>query len=148
MAKLFRFIYLNTYAFLLILAGTLVLALPFWLLSPFTLIIQVPLSIPLFICGFSLLNGWNDKKREYAVLMAKNKDGIRPESFKIFMEAPCGRKLTHVVLKDLGKESEYKNLLIYKPKLIDELKAPFKKPEHHVLYVNEQMINEINSHNV
>lgn len=145
MAKLFRFIYLNTYAFLLLFAGTLVLALPFWLLSPFTLIIQFILALPLFICSLHLFSGWDDKKREYKILMAKNKDVIRPESFKIFMEAPCGRKLTHVVLKDLGKESEYKNLLIYKPKLIDELKAACKKPEHHVLYVNDTLINEINS---
>ena len=145
MAKLFRFIYLNTYAFLLFFAGTLVLALPFWLLSPFTLIIQFILSLPLFICSLHLFSGWDDKKREYKVLMAKNKDGIRPETFKIFMEAPCGRKLTHVVLKDLGKESEYKNLLIYKPKFIDEVKASCKKPEHHVLYVNDTLINEINS---
>ena len=145
MHKFFRFLYLNTYAFLLILAGTLVLGLPFWLISPFTLIAQGILSIPLYMCGFTLLGGWNDKKRQYAVLMAKNKDEFRPESFKIYMEAPCGRKLTHVVLKDLGKESEYKNLLIYKPTFIEEFTSPCKKPEHHVLYVNEKLINEMNA---
>ncbi|MBQ4377902.1 MAG: hypothetical protein II821_01720 [Treponema sp.] len=77
--------------------------------------------------------------------MAKNKKEFKPETFQIYMEAPCGRKLTHVVLKDLGKSEEYKNLLIYKPSFIQSVKRCFEKPTFKVTYIDKELISKINN---
>ena len=67
--------------------------------------------------------------------MGKNKNEFRPETFKAFMQMPCGRLLTKAVLKDLGKKSEYKNLIKYKTpflKLIISQKMNHQySSEHH-----------------
>ena len=58
--------------------------------------------------------------------MDRNKKEFRPESFKVYMDAPCGRKIIHCVLKDLGKKEEYKNLLKYKPPFKETLDEIFE----------------------
>ena len=65
---------------------------------------------------------WEDKYREYKILIERNKKDFRPETFKLYMDAPCGRKVVKAVLKDLGKSNEYKQLLVYKPTLRESLK--------------------------
>ena len=102
MKKLFRFLYLNTYGLLLICAGLVAVGIPFWKISIWSLVIQLPLSVFFIWQGAVLLSRLNDKKREYQVLMKKNANEFNSESFKIFMQAPCGRKLTRAVLKDLN----------------------------------------------
>lgn len=119
------------------------MALPFWLITIYTLIGQVIIgAIPIGF-GISLIAGWNDKMRQYKALMERNKNGFRPDTFEIYMDHPCGRKLTHVVLKDLGKSDEYKNLLIYKPTFIEGCVSFFKKPEVKLTYVNEEYLNAV-----
>ena len=68
--------------------------------------------------------------------MGKNKNEFRPDSFKIFMQAPCGRLLTKAVLKDLGLSNKYKELLIYKEPLIISIKNGCIKQETKI-YINE-----------
>ena len=46
--------------------------------------------------------------------MERNANEFSPNSFALFMTAPCGRQLVKLVLHDLGRESEYKSLLQYK----------------------------------
>ena len=138
-----RFLYLNTYGFMLILGGLLIIALPFWLITVYTLIGQVVIGIIPIGFGISLISSWNDKKREYNVLMERNKNNFRPDTFEIYMDHPCGRKLTHAVLKDLGKSEEYKNLLIYKPTFKEGLRDFFKKPEVKLTYVNKEYLRNV-----
>lgn len=71
-----RFLYLNTYGFMLILGGLLIIALPFWLITVYTLIGQVVIGIIPIGFGISLISSWNDKKREYNVLMERNKNNF------------------------------------------------------------------------
>ncbi|QTQ10835.1 hypothetical protein HRI96_00670 [Treponema parvum] len=115
--KILRFFYLNTYGFICLALGFIFIAVPLWTFSKFWLIPQGILSLIAFIFAYNLLGMWKDKIREYMILIERNKNEFRPDTFKIFMDAPCGRKITKAVLKDLGKPEEYKNLLIYKPKL-------------------------------
>lgn len=111
-------------------------ALPLRKVLPFLLIPQIIISFLLFYYSVKLFSTWKDKKTKYKILLAKNKDGFRPESFKIFMQAPCGRLLTKAVLKDIGLKSKYKELLLYKEPFLVSLKNNFK-PVHTRIYINE-----------
>ena len=72
--------------------------------------------------------------------MEKNKDAIRSDSFSDYMEAPCGRLLTKLVLKDLGKENEYPALKKkYTYTFISRLRGE-KGPTTQILFVNEKII--------
>ena len=64
---------------------------------------------------------WEEKYRQYNILYERNKNKFRPETFKIYMDAPCGRIVSHAVLKDLGLNSEYKRITIYKPTFREEI---------------------------
>lgn len=44
------------------------------------------------------------------MLMERNSDATRPDTFSDYMQAPCGRLLAKIVLKDLGREEEYLQL--------------------------------------
>lgn len=65
---------------------------------------------------------YDEKQRQYELLIQKNKNGFRPESFKLYMDAPCGRMVSRAVLKDLGMKKEYCQLLVYKPLLKDSIR--------------------------
>lgn len=83
--------------------------------------ITVALVISAIICiksGTRILSSWPAKVREYTLLMRRNHLKFKPETFAKYMEAPCGRLLTRVVLKDLGKREEYKNLKKYKRSIL------------------------------
>lgn len=110
MKRLFRFIYLNTYGFLFLLLGIAVLLLTLHRMLNFLSVLQVAVALGCFAFGFMLLNRSDDKYREYEILMNRNKDKFRPDTFIIYMDAPCGRKVVHAVLKDLGMAHEYRNL--------------------------------------
>lgn len=114
MYKFFRFLYLNTYSFLLLLCGAITVLIPLYKISKWLIVPQVIGSLFCIKQAIGLFMTWKDKKTKYEILMGKNKNGFRPDSFKIFMQAPCGRLLTKVVLKDLGLSNKYNELLIYK----------------------------------
>lgn len=129
-----RFIYLNTYAFLLIFMGIGIVLIPLYKISPWFLAAQV---IGLLICeknGIGILRSWKDKKRKYRILMERNAAGIRPDSFSEYMQAPCGRLLVKVVLEDLGKKEEYASLLRLREPFMDRLKAGCR-PAKTTIYV-------------
>lgn len=52
--------------------------------------------------AMSIRRSWPDKQRKYDILIEKNRDGLHPDTFRIFMEAPCGRLLVRAVINDLG----------------------------------------------
>lgn len=75
--------------------------------------------------------------------MKKNRDKFKPDSFKIFMQAPCGRLLTKAVLTDLGVKEKYKELVIYKEPLSSVMKNNCIRHRTKI-YINEnQNIKEI-----
>lgn len=126
MCKFIRFAYLNTYSFLLLICGAILAVIPLYRISVVILLLQISSSLLLFYSSAKLFSTWKDKKIKYTVLLAKNKNGFKPESFKIFMQAPCGRLLTKAVLADLGLKNKYKELLAYKEPFFDSVKKGFK----------------------
>ena len=97
---------------------------------------QVLVSIVCFKNAFHLFSTWSDKKIKYKILIGKNKNGFREDSFKVFMQAPCGRLLTKAVLKDLGIREKYNELIVYKEPLLVALKKGCVKQETKI-YINE-----------
>lgn len=125
MKKLMRFLYLNFYGILLLLAGIGFLSSNLVFKGTVWVIVQVILAFICFFISYNLLGMWDEKQRQYALLIKKNKDGFRPETFKMYMDAPCGRMVSRAVLKDLGLKKEYRQLLIYKPPLKELLNDLF-----------------------
>jgi hypothetical protein len=131
-----RFLFLNIYAFLIIGAGILTLAAPFCRISKWALVIQAIAAVKLFTIAGKLFSAWPDKKLKIAILKKKNRDEFRPDTFGVFMQAPCGRLVARQALKDLRKQGEYKSLLKLRKPLLERLRnncAPVKT----VVYIKE-----------
>jgi hypothetical protein len=141
MHKIFRFIYLNTYSFLLLICGIIVFAIPLFIVSKILIIPQIVFTLFLLNSAIKLFATWNDKKRMYKVLILKNKKQFRADSFKDFMQAPCGRLLTKAVLKDLRLKEKYKELLVYKKTFFVSLKKNLKTQKT-VIYINEDFLRK------
>lgn len=121
-----RFLYLNTYAFLLLFIGIGIGVIPLYKISLWLVALQ---AIPVFIClkgAMRIFSSWDTKKREYSILFRKNEQEISPASFSEYMQAPCGRLTTKLVLKDLGKSEAYEDLKKYKKPYIYKLKEGCK----------------------
>lgn len=117
-----RYLYLNFWGLLLISISLIFLITLF--LIDYSYFIPIPI-IFILIClygGCSILKTWNDKKRKYNILISKNEKHFYPESFKEYMEAPCGRLLVKIVLKDLNKSDQYKILNKYRVSLLSQIK--------------------------
>lgn len=112
---------------------------PFYRISPWTLVIQSLVSIKLFITAGKLFSLWNEKKRKIAVLIKKNQDTFRPDTFTVFMQAPCGRLMAHQVLRDLHKPEEYASLLKLRKPLRERLRHTCM-PVKTVIYINKEFI--------
>ncbi len=141
MHKIFRFIYLNTYSFILLICGIIVVAIPLFTVSKFLIIPQIIFSLFLLSSAIKLFATWNDKKRMYKILILKNRKQFRADSFKNFMQAPCGRLLTKAVLKDLRLKEKYKELLVYKIPFFVSVRNNLK-PQKTVIYINEDFLRK------
>ena len=115
--------------------------MPFYMISKWILIPQGIIALYLFYTGCKLFSTWDDKKAKIAILLGKNKDEFRPDTFKQFMEAPCGRLVVRIVLAELGKSHEYKALLIMKKPFFVLLKENCT-PTEAVVYINEDYFNQ------
>lgn len=136
MSKFFRYLYLNTYAFLLLFCGIAVALIPLFRGSRWLLVPQIVLSLIFLKESLRLFSTWPDKKVKCKILMGRNKDEFRPDTFKVFMQAPCGRLLAKSVLKDLGIREKYRELLVYKPSFPEVIKRAFT-PSETSIYINE-----------
>lgn len=117
-----RYLYLNFWGLLLI-SISLVIAITLFLVN-YSYFLPLPI-IAILIClygGCSILKTWEDKKRKYSILITKNEKVFYPESFKEYMEAPCGRLIVKVVLKDLNQSEQYKNLDKYRVSYLSQIK--------------------------
>lgn len=140
MKNLIRFIYLNAYSFLLLFCAVLSICIPLYKGCKYLIFAQI-LSFFWFLNhSIRLFSTWNDKKIKYKILINKNKETFRSESFKIFMEAPCGRLLTKAVLKDLGLQARYKELKVYQKPFISSMKENCKTKKT-VIYINKDFQN-------
>jgi len=132
-----RFLYLNIYAFLIVCAGILALLLPFYLISKWILIAQGIVAIKLFFISGKLFSTWPAKKREIDLLVKRNQNEFRPDTFEVYMQAPCGRLVVHEVLRDLNKQKEYKTLLKLQKPILERLRNNCT-PTKTVIYINEE----------
>jgi hypothetical protein len=132
-----RFLYLNIYAFLLVFAGILTLILPFYLITKWILIAQGIVAINLFLIAGRLFSTWDAKKREIDLLVNRNKNGFRPDTFEVYMQAPCGRLVVHEALKELNIQKEYKTLLKLQKPILERLKNNCT-PVKTVIFFNEE----------
>ena len=130
-----RFLYLNTYAILLLLAGMAVVLVPLYRISMWFLPAQLILSLICLKNSIRLFRSWKDKKRKYAVLMERNTLEFRPESFSEYMQAPCGRLLVRTVLADLDRKDAYPALLKYRKTFAENLKSGCR-PVKTVVYID------------
>lgn len=139
MNSAFRFLYLNLYALILLFCGIGMMAVPLFTVSKLLLIPQIFFAVIFIKNALRFLASWQDKKRTYAVLVGKNKNEFRPESFKIFMQVPCGRLLVKAVLHDIGKSEKYKELLKFKKNIFVLMRENCTAGGTY-LYVNEDFI--------
>lgn len=105
-----RFLYLNIYAFLLLFMGMGIALISIFYVRWWLLIAQ---GIGIILCfngAAKIFKSWSDKKRKYTILRERNEFEFRPQTFKEFMEAPCGRLLVKIVLKDMNMQERYKDL--------------------------------------
>jgi hypothetical protein len=134
-----RFLYLNIYSLLLVCAGILALVLPFYLITKWTLIIQVIIAVKIFIFSARLFSTWENKKREIDLLVKRNKNEFRPDTFEVYMQAPCGRLVARAALRDLSKQEECMTLLKLQKPLLERLRNNCT-PSKTVVFINEEKI--------
>jgi hypothetical protein len=133
------FLYLNIYSFLIVCAGILILVLPFYTISKWFLVVQGIVAVYLFTIAGRLFSAWEDKKEKIDILIKRNQDEFRPDTFSVFMQAPCGRLIVHYVLRDLNKQMEYKALLKLQPPLLERLRNNCTTTKT-VIYINKEFI--------
>lgn len=119
--------------------GLVVLGIPLFKITVFLCIPQFIIATILLQNSYRLFSTWEDKKRKYALLMAKTKKGYSAETFKVFMKAPCGRILVKAVLNDIGLKHKYKELLKFKESLLILIKKNFATVETNI-YINESFL--------
>lgn len=136
-----RYLYLNFWGLFLIALAVAIAAVPLYSISYYLIIPQV---IIFFICmkgGVGILNSWEDKKRKYQILISRNTPELRPDTFKEFMQAACGRLLVKVVLCDLGKSEKYSELKKLKDPLVKRLAEGCATTETVIYYVAPDKLN-------
>jgi len=134
-----RFLYINIYSILIVFAGILIIVVPFYLISRWTLILQIIIAIKLFMISGRLFSTWENKKKEIDILTKRNQIEFRPDTFTKFIQAPCGRLVVHQVLKDLNKSSEYIKILKLQKPLFERIKDNCT-PSKTVIYINEETL--------
>lgn len=115
--------------------------LPFYKISIWILVVQGIIAIYLFTVAGKLFATWDEKKRKIEILVSKNRAEFRPETFRVFIDAPCGRLLVRSVLSELGKSNEYGNLLKMRKPLLTAIKENCT-PAETVIYINEEALTK------
>ena len=138
-ATLPRFLYLNSYAFLLFFMGAGVVAVPLYAVCKWWLVPQLLLLAICWKGAFGIFRSWSDKKRKYALLMQRNAVELRPDTFTEYMQAPCGRLLAKTVLRDLGIYDQYFRLRQLRKPLRQRLEAGCKPQKTVVYYHNDKL---------
>ena len=133
-----RFIYLNSYAYILLIAGVGIAFIPLYSVHWTLAIVQAIFILTAIKTAIKIFQRWEEKKRSYRVLIERNENEIHLNSFKSYMQAPCGRLLVKVVLNDLGKLQQYKILKKrFTPTLSTTIRAIriAKRPKRTIIYI-------------
>ena len=113
--------------------------MPFYKISKWILIAQGIIALFLFVTGCNLLSAWDDKKIKTAILLGKNKDEFRPDTFEVFMQAPCGRLVVCEALRDLNMQEQYKTLLKLQKPLLERMRNNCM-PSKTVIFISGEKI--------
>ena len=105
--NLLRFIYINIFAILLAILGVIFFILPKeYFLSFFKLMA----SAWCIMGGIALMFQWKAKKRKIELLVARNRNHIRPDTFRTVGGTLCGQQMVTLALSDLRKKENYRAL--------------------------------------
>jgi hypothetical protein len=105
--KVVRFLYINIYTFLLFGLAVFVYFIP---MDIFLYILKILCVFFLALGGLSILGQWNAKNKKIKILAARNKNGIRPDTFKKVRSTFCGQLMVNLTLRDLRKTENYSSL--------------------------------------
>lgn len=111
------------------------LCIPLWQYSLWILFPQSLISLVCLQSSCRIFTSWEDKKRKYNILITRNADAIRLDTFTEYMQAPCGRLLVKIVLKDLGKDECYNQLTKMMPSFGQQIQNNLH-PHSTIIYVN------------
>ena len=107
-----RYIYINLYAWILLIYSVIIALIPLYKITVWLIALQAAIILPMTIFAIQILKQFPRKQREYRLLIERNKEQLRPDSFWLYADAPCGRLLMWLVLKDLGyNRSIYRSIV-------------------------------------
>jgi hypothetical protein len=107
------------------------------MITKWSLVVQGIVAIKLFTIAGKLFSAWEDKNEKINILIKRNQDEFRPDTFNVFMQAPCGRLIVHYVLRNLNKQGEYKYLLQLQKPLLERLRNNCM-PAKTVIFINKE----------
>ncbi len=99
----------NIYAILLDVIGLVMFAAALLLLRTWfvTAVLCFFLAVVMLYGGFGVHSTYPEKRRIYSILIRKNRDGVKMESFKDFLSVPCHRVVVRMVLYHLHQSAMY-----------------------------------------
>jgi len=131
-----RYIYLNMYAFLLLFLCISTTIISFYFCDGLLFFACLVLAFFCLIMAIKIFSTWPGKIRHYHRLIERNTPEFTPDSFKEYIQAPCGCLLTRVVLKDLGKSDQYPTLCKLRLPLRERIRSACI-PRQTVIFIRE-----------
>lgn len=123
-----QFIYLNTYAFILLSAGIMFIIIPLYKIVLPPWLGQAVVVLICFLGSISLFSQYRRRLRVLALLLHRNREEFRPDTFSLVMQKLCGRLLAKTALKELGQIDKYRELKkMYGSPFRDSYKSPLDK---------------------
>lgn len=129
-----RFVFLNSYAFLLLTIGVGIAFVTYPGLLIWVICCKYIISLFCIASSLKIFFSWESKIRIYNVLMERNKRQFRADTFVEQMQAPCGRLLTLVVLHDIGHPEYYNNLKVFRKSLYSQISENLHKRTKITIY--------------
>lgn len=132
-----RYLYINAYAFLLLFLCIGITVLSFFYCFGILFIASLLLALFCLRMAIKIFNTWPGKIRHYEKLINLNTPVFSPDSFKEYIQAPCGCLLTRVVLKDLGKSEQYPELCKLRLPLRERFRSGYT-PHKTIIFIREK----------
>jgi len=101
---IFRFLYINIFAFLLAGLSVLIFLVP---LDIFLIVFKIICVILPLVGSINIFSKWKAKNKKIQILVARNRKGIRLETFDHLGKTFCGRLMVDLALRDLRKYEPY-----------------------------------------
>jgi len=105
--NLLRFIILNSFAFLLIGIGVVLILIPIEL---FLIVFKYALAIGCIVNAITIFFKWKSKKRIMEILILRNLDEIRPDTFIKYRGELCWELVYFYIFYKLRKTEKYRIL--------------------------------------